>query len=77
MEQRRPSYNPWDIYHHDEEIRRAIQLIERNFFSMVEPGIFQPLIRSLLDDGDRYMLLADLRDYVRTQESVDAAYKEP
>ena len=42
VEQRRPVYNPWDIYHSDEEIRRALRLIEKDFFSMLEPGIFRP-----------------------------------
>ena len=65
-EKRRPHYTPWDIYHGDEEIRRAVQLIERDFFSMMEPGIFGPLTRSLLEGGDHYMLLADLPDYIRT-----------
>ncbi len=74
--QRRHFYNPWDIYHADEEIRRAVQMIERDFFSMMEPGIFRPLTWSLLEGGDQYMLLADLRDYIRTQERVDAAYKD-
>ena len=42
VEKRRPFYkNPWDLYHADEELRRAVQLIERDFFSMMEPGIFQ------------------------------------
>ena len=77
VEQRRPFYNPWNIYHGDEEIRRAVQLIERDFFSMMEPGIFRPVTRSLLEGGDYYMLLADLRDYIETQERVDAAYKDP
>ena len=76
VEQRRHGYNPWDIYQGDEEIRQTIEMIERNFFSMMEPGVFQPLIDSLLKDGDYYMLLADLRDYMQTQEKVDAAYKD-
>jgi starch phosphorylase len=75
--ERRASYNSWEIYHNDEEIRRAIQLIEADFFSMLEPGIFQPLLRNLLNDGDRYMLLADLRDYIETQRRVDALYQDP
>ena len=58
----------------DEEIRRAIQLIERDFFSMMEPGIFEPLTHALLTGGDHYMLLADLREYIQTQDRVDAAY---
>ena len=76
VEQRRATYNPWDIYHHDEEIRQALELIQANFFSMLEPGIFKPVVQSLLDWGDHYMLLADLRDYIGTQERVDAAYKD-
>jgi len=76
VEKRRSGYNPWEIYNGDEEIRCAIDLIERNFFSMREPGVFQPLVRSLLEQGDSYMILADLRAYIRTQERVDAAYKD-
>ena len=77
VEERRPFYNPWNLYHADEEIRQAVQLIERDFFSMMEPGIFRPVTWSLLEGGDYYMLLADLRDYIQTQERVDAAYKDP
>ena len=49
VEERRPFYNPWILYHADEEIRRAVQLIERDFFSLMEPGIFRPVTRSLLE----------------------------
>jgi starch phosphorylase len=77
VEERRPVYNPWDVYNVDDEIRRAVQMIERDFFSMMEPGIFRPVTKSLLEWGDYYMLLADLRDYILTQERVDAAYKDP
>ncbi len=76
VEQRRPSYSPFDVYHADDEIRRAVQMLERDFFNMMEPGIFRPVTRSLLDGGDYYMLLADLRDYILTQERVDAAYQD-
>jgi starch phosphorylase len=76
VERRRGSYNPWDVYHSDEEIRRAFTLIEKEFFSLLEPGIFKPLVQSLLEGGDHYMLLADMRDYIQTQERVDAAYRD-
>ncbi len=75
VEQRRASYNPRDVYNRDEEIRRALQLIEKDFFSLMEPGIFRPIVQSLLDGGDHYLLLADLRDYINTQERVDKAYR--
>jgi starch phosphorylase len=71
------TYNPRDIYNNDEEIRRAIQLIEADFFSLVEPGIFRPIIQSLLDQGDYYMLLADLRSFIDAQNRVDVLYQQP
>ena len=43
---------------------------------MMEPGIFRPVTRSLLEGGDYYMLLADLQGLHLTQERVDAAYQD-
>lgn len=77
VEERRAAYNPWDVYHHDEEIRRALEMIDRDFFNMQEPGIFKPIMRALLDGGDRYMLLADLRSYIQCQDQVGAIYWSP
>jgi glycogen phosphorylase len=75
VSQLRASYNPWEVYHHDEEVRGALEMIERDFFNFLEPGIFDPILHALLDGGDRYMLLADLRSYIQSQEHVDAVYK--
>jgi starch phosphorylase len=76
VERCRPTYNPYEIYNSDEEIRQAIDLIQRDFFNMLEPGIFKPLTEALLSHGDHYMLLADFRDYIETQDRVDAAYRD-
>jgi len=76
VEQRQPTYDPRKIYDADEEIRRAVDAIGQNFFSLLEPGIFAPLVHALLDGGDHYMLLADLRDYIATQERVDTLYRD-
>ena len=45
-------------------------------FSVLEPGLFDPILRSLLDYNDYYMLLADLRSYCEAQDRVDAAYRD-
>jgi starch phosphorylase len=73
----RPVYSSRAIYHADPEIRRAVDMIRRNVFCLLAPGTFDPIIRSLLDYNDYYMLLADLRDYMQTQERVDALYRTP
>ncbi|MDD4017621.1 MAG: glycogen/starch/alpha-glucan phosphorylase [Kiritimatiellae bacterium] len=73
----RPVYSSRAIYHADPEIRRAIDMIRRNVFCLLTPGLFDPVIRSLLDFNDHYMLLADLRDYIETQDKVEALYRQP
>lgn len=76
VEERRASYNPWDIYRNDDEIHRAMEMLQHDFFNLMEPGIFQRIYHALLD-GDRYMLLGDLRSYADCQQTVDALYKSP
>lgn len=75
--QRRSSYSPWDIYHSDTEIRSAIEAISDNHFCPLEPGAFYPIVQSLLDFGDHYMLLADLRSYIDAQEKVNQLFADP
>lgn len=74
---RRNSYSPWDIYHTDAEIRGAIEAIRDNAFRPQEPSLFLPIVQSLLDFGDHYMLLGDLKSYIAEQEKVNQLYKEP
>ncbi|MBN8218126.1 MAG: glycogen/starch/alpha-glucan phosphorylase [Spirochaetes bacterium] len=76
VDARRPHYNPWDLYHQHDEIRRAVQYLERDFFNMMEPGIFRPIVNALLAGGDHYMILADLVSYLETQDRVDALYRD-
>ena len=75
VERLRPSYVSKNIYLADPEIRMALDMIKANVFSLLEPGLFDPILRSLLDYNDYYMLLADLRSYCEAQDRVDAAYR--
>ncbi len=72
----RPTYVSRKIYEQDPEIRMALDMIKANVFSLLEPGLFDPIIRSLLDYNDYYMLLADLKDYCAAQERIDATYRD-
>lgn len=73
---RRPDYKPWDVYHREPEIKRAIDMISTDFFSMLEPGIFRPIIQALLDWGDHYMLLEDMPAFIAAQEQIDTEYRD-
>ena len=72
----RPAYDAREYYRKDPEIRIALDMIKRNVFSLLNPGLFDPILRSLLDYNDFYMLLADLRSYCEAQDRVDAAYRD-
>ncbi len=68
-------YNPRWHYDHEEETRRALDLIFDNRFSPNEPGIFEP-IRSTIMDSDYYMHLADLTSYTKAHEQVGKLYSD-
>jgi len=67
-------YRPRDYYESIPELKRVIDMIQNNHFSIFEPGIFQPLVDELLN-VDYYCLLADYQSYVKTQQKVSALYK--
>jgi starch phosphorylase len=72
----RPSYVSKEYYLADPEIRMALDMIRSNVFSLLEPGLFDPILRSLIDYNDYYMLLADLKSYCEAQDRVDATYRD-
>jgi starch phosphorylase len=76
VESSRGSYNPRQFYQNDDEIKRAVDLIRNDFFSLTEPGIFRPIIANLLEHGDFYMNLADLRSFIDGQARVEALYRD-
>ena len=67
---RNNGYNPWSFYEKDAELRRVLDSISRGDFSPTDPGLFAPVVESLLQKGDYYMLLADFRAYLKAQEAV-------
>jgi starch phosphorylase len=69
-------YNPRWHYDNEAETRAALDLICANHFNPHEPGLFDPIHRTLLDGGDHYRHLADLTDYGRAHRALDAAYSD-
>ena len=74
--ERRANYSPWDLYHTDPEIQEAVAAIRDNQFCPLEPGLFQPVVQALLDFGDRYMLLADLKSYISAQDRISQLHRD-
>lgn len=74
IELRRRNYNPWDCYHASASVRRVIDALAGDRFCPEEPGLFQPIITSLLQHGDSYFVLADLDAYLAAQERVSCDF---
>lgn len=72
---RQSGYYPKSFYTEIVELKSVLDMIMSNYFSMYESNIFMPIIDSLLENGDYYMLLIDFEDYLKCQDRVDAAYK--
>ena len=68
-------YDPRQRYHQDHRIRRIVDALD--IFSAGEPGIFDPIRRILIDDGDQYLHLADLPSYLEAQERVSRTFADP
>jgi starch phosphorylase len=70
-------YNPQWHYDHEPETRAALELIFSDHFSRNQPGLFAPLRDALLDGGDHYMHLADLKSYLEADQRLRDLYAEP
>jgi starch phosphorylase len=68
-------YHPREWVERDGELAAALEAIRGGLFSPDEPGRYQALHDSLVNWGDHYLLLADYRSYVDTQDRVDALYR--
>jgi len=68
-------YHPKQYYDSDPELREAVDQIASGTFSGGDRNLFKPIVDSLLY-GDPYLLFADYRSYVESQEQVSLAYKD-
>ncbi|WP_370979601.1 glycogen/starch/alpha-glucan phosphorylase [Agaribacterium sp. ZY112] len=73
--QHRISHKPEHIVESDPDLARVMGLLQCGHFSMFEEGIFQPLIDSVLNPHDPWMVAADFRSYVDAQNRAASAYK--
>ena len=75
-ERRKSGYDPRAIYRATPRLKEVLDMISSGALSPKEPLRFEPIIHSLLDQGDQYMLMADFSAYVECQERVEAAYRD-
>ncbi len=71
---RREGQDPRSYYNGNAELKKIIEMIQNGFFSPEEPNLFKPIIESLLNQGDHYMVLADYESYVKCQEKISQTF---
>ena len=74
---KREGYVPINAVNEDDRLRTVLEQIARGDFSPGDPHRFEPIVDSLLNRGDRFMVLADFADYWRAQRAVDALWRDP
>ncbi len=72
----RKHYNPESLINDDENLSRVMQLLKAGHFNQFEPGIFDPIIHSIGDPGDPWLVAADFASYVAAQERAAEAYRD-
>lgn len=70
------NYQPREYYERIPELKQALDQIHDGFFSPDEPGRFRAIYDSLINYGDRYLVLADYESYMATQKQVDTLYRQ-
>lgn len=69
-------YNPWDYYNRDEELKAVLGWLSSDYFTPEAPGALSPVVRSLLEGGDPFLVLADYRSYIECHERADKAFRD-
>ncbi len=69
--------DPWTPYHQTPALAQAIDMIADGFFTAGNRTVFEPLLKSIIGQRDRFMVLADFADYISCQKRVARAYRDP
>ena len=72
---RAQGYSPRRYYESNPALRAVIDAIGGNVFSPTEPGIFQPIVDSLLN-RDEYMNFADFQSYIDCQKTAAEVFRD-
>jgi starch phosphorylase len=74
VQKTRGFYNPQWHFDNEYETKAALELIAGDYFSRYEPGVFAPIVDTLLRHGDYYLHLADLKSYSEAHSRLAELY---
>ncbi len=69
-------YNPNHIIDSNVDFSRVMALLESGHFNVCEADVFRPLIDSIRNPNDIWLVANDFVDYIRCQQDVESCYKD-
>ncbi|MDZ7772845.1 MAG: glycogen/starch/alpha-glucan phosphorylase [Balneolaceae bacterium] len=69
-------YRPAEKLEELPRLRQVLDQLREGYFCPEEPDLFQPVINSLLNQGDYFMVLADFASYWEKQLEIEEAYRD-
>ena len=77
VEALKPHYDPLHFIAKSQALSEVMSLLESGHFSLLEPGIFDPIIDSIRSPNDPWMIAADFESYRLAQVQAAKAYRDP
>ncbi len=71
---RAEGYRPWELVSQDPELAAVLLTLHDGTFAPRDSQLFQPILDSLVG-WDEFMVLADFRSLLRTQERIDEDWR--
>ena len=72
----REHYNPAHIIANDSDLSNVMELLNSGHFNLFENGLFQPLIDSILNQHDQWLVAHDFADYCKAQQAAARVYQD-
>ena len=69
-------YSPRSVLEADPELASLLDWLRSDTFTPEQPGLLSPLVDSLVEHGDPYLVLADFRSYVDAQARAEQAFAD-
>ncbi|MBU1064962.1 glycogen/starch/alpha-glucan family phosphorylase, partial [bacterium] len=67
-------YDPKTVVKNNPLLNQVVELIRGDFFCHNQPGLFNQIYETLINNGDHFMVLADFDAYMNAQRRVDEVY---
>ena len=72
----RSKYSPNRIIEADADLSRVMRLLECGHFSLFEPSLFDPIVQTIRNPNDPWMVAADFRSYIDEQQRAISCYQD-